>query len=315
MKKILLSLFTFILSISLLAQDSVMLRMNPEKNKVYRLKSTTEQTITQTVNGNQQAVESNVNYVVSMKMIDATQDFMIMETRFDTLSTKTNTMGKTVSFSSQSEGKMASSETAEIMSCVMNRLSKNPVYVKMDFTGKPLEVVNSRMLSEMILRDTSTITLTGPTASAVKTQIAGTVSESTLKNMVGPFTWTLPGKQVSAGDTWEISQQMNSGGMLLDIKTNYRLDRIEGNSAFISVESNIRAPENATPIKSGGATVTYDNLRGTSKSKLIVDTVSGIVSADEGETHISGKLGISGPGFSMEMPMDIIGKTNVKALQ
>lgn len=315
MKKICLSVITIFIGLTVMAQNSAMLKLNLEKNKVYRLKSNSEQTITQTVNGNQQTVESNVSYSVSLKMIDATQDFVVLETHFDTLSTLTNTMGKTVSFSSVNEGNMASSETADIMSCIMNRLSKNTVYLKMDYTGKPLEVVNAKMLSDMILKDTSAITLTGPTAGPVKQQVASTVSEGNIKTMLGPFTWTLPGKEVNTGDTWEITQQVNSGGMLLDIKTSFHLDQISGNNALITVISNIKAPENAVPIKSGVATVTYDNLKGASKSKLIVDTATGLVVEDNSETHISGNLGISGPGFSMEMPMDIIGKSSIKALK
>jgi len=315
MKKICLSVFTVFIGITLIAQNSAVLKLNPEKNKIYRMKSSSEQTITQTINGNQQTVESNVGYTVSLKMIDATQDFLIMETRFDTLSTKTNTMGKIVSFTSASEGNIASSDMSEIMSCIMNRLSKNAIYLKIDYTGKPLEVVNAKMLSDMILKDTSAIKLTGPTAGPVKQQVASTVSEANIKNMLGPFTWTLPGKEVSVGDNWLITQQLNSGGMLLDIKTNYHLDKISESNALITVESNIRAPENAIPIKSGGATVTYDNLRGTSKSKLTVDTITGFVVEENSETRISGNLGISGPGFSMEMPMDIIGKSAVKAIK
>ena len=38
--------------------------------------------------------------------------------------------------SSVSEGNIKSTETADVMSCIMNRLSKNALYVKMDFTGK-----------------------------------------------------------------------------------------------------------------------------------------------------------------------------------
>ncbi len=315
MKKICFSLFAILVGSAVMAQNSTMLKLNLEKNKVYRLRSNSEQTIIQTINGNQQTVESNVGYTVSLKMIDATQDFMVVETHFDTLTTKTNTMGKIVSFSSLSEGNITSSETADIMSCIMNRLSRNAVYIKMDYTGKPLEVLNAKMLSDMILKDTSAITLKGPAAGPVKQQVAATVGEANLKNILSAFTWTLPGRLVSAGDTWEITQQVNSGGMLLDIKTSYRLDQISGNNARITVESSIKAPENAVPIKSGGATVTYDNLKGASKSKLVLDTATGLVVEDNAETHISGKLGISGPGFSMEMPMDIIGKSETKALK
>jgi hypothetical protein len=315
MKKILLSFTAVLLCMSLVAQNTATLKMNLEKNKVYRLKSVSEQDITQTVNGVQQTTESKVNYTLSLKMIDVTSDFMITEVHFDTLITNTNTMGKVSTMSSVSEGDIKSEKTADIMSCIMNRLSKNALYVKMDFTGKPFEIVNSKMLSDLITKDTSSITLTGPTAAAVKKEITNMISDNSLKTMIGMFTWSLPGKQVSTGDTWKISQQMNSGGMMLDIVTTYHLDGLNGNNANITVESDIKAAENAAPIESGGAKVTYNDLKGLSKSTMVIDIRTGLVVEDKAKSHIAGNLGISAPGFSMQMPMDINGESKVISLQ
>jgi len=315
MKKIILSFTAVLFGISLLGQSTADLKMNLEKNKVYRLKSVSEQTIAQTINGVQQTTESNVNYTLSMKMVDATADFMITEVRFDTLITKTNAMGKTVLVSSASEGDIKSKETGDIMSAIMNRLSKNALYVKMDFAGRPFEIVNSKMLSDLILKDTSSITLEGLTASAIKKEVLNSISDNSLKTMIGMFTWCLPGRQVSAGDSWNISQQMSSGGMLLDINTSYRLDGVNGNNANVTVESNIKAAENAPPIESGGATVTYNDMKGLTRSKMVIDIRTGLIIEDLGKTHITGNLGISAPGFSMQMPMDINSESRTTALQ
>jgi hypothetical protein len=315
MKKILLSGIAVLFVISVMAQESASLKMNLEKNKLYRLKSVSEQTVTQTINGNQQTVDSKVEYTFSLKMLDVTPDFMVTEIHFDTLVTNTNTMGKTTSINSTVEGDIKSSETSDIMSCIFNRLSKNALYVKMDFTGKPVEIVNAKMLSDLVLKDTATITLAEPLAAAIKKQIAGTVSEDNLKTMISSFTWHLPNKQVSKGDNWTLTDQMNSGGMKLSIITTYHVDEIDGNNTSLTVESNIKAVENAAPIQSGGATVTYDNLAGQSKSNMVIDIRTGLVVEDKSKTRISGTLGISAPGFSMQMPMDINGETKVVALQ
>ncbi len=305
MKKILFSCVAVLFSISILAQNSANLKINLEKNKVYRLKSISEQTITQTVNGVQQTTESKVNYTLSLKMIDATADFIITEVHFDTLITNTNTMGKTILISSVNEGDIKSTETADVMSYIMNRLSKNTLYVKMDFSGKPFEIVNSKMLSDLIMKDTSSITLTGQTATAVKKEIMNTISDNSLKTMIGMFTWCLPGKQVSPGDNWNVTQQTSSGGMMLDIITTYHLDGLNDKNANITVESNIKAAENAAPIESGGAKVTYNDLKGLSKSNMVIDIRTGLLIEDKAKTHITGTLDISAPGFSMQMPMDI----------
>jgi len=315
MRKILLSFTAVLCCMSLVAQTTANLKMNLEKNKVYRFKSVSEQVITQTVNGVQQTTESKVNYSLSLKMIDATSDFIITELHFDTLITNTNTMGKVANMSSVNEGDIKSEKTADIISCIMNRLSKNALYVKMDFAGKPFEIVNSKMLSDLITKDTSSITLAGPMAAAVKKEIINMISDNSLKTMIGMFTWFLPGKQVSTGDTWNVTQQMNSGGMMLDIITTYHLDGLNGNNANITVESDIKAAENAVPIESGGAKVTYNDLKGLSKSNMVIDIRTGLLIEDKAKSRITGNLGISAPGFSMQMPMDINGESKVIALQ
>ena len=289
--------------------------MNLEKNKVYRFSSVSEQTIIQTVNGNQQTIESKTNYAVSLKMVDATADFMITEVHFDTLITNTNSMGKMVNISSVNEGDIKSTETADVMSYIMNQMSKNALYIKMDFAGKVLEIVNSKMLSDVIMKDTSSITLTGPVGSGIKSQIKNLISDNSLKTMIEMFTHYLPGKQISKGDNWNVTVSTNSGGMKLDIITDYNLDGLNGNAANITAESNIKAAENAAPMLSGGAKITYDDIKGLSKSSMIIDIRTGLIIEDRSKTHIAGNLGVSGPGYSMQIPMDINGESKVIALQ
>ena len=298
-----------------MAQNNVNLKMNLEKNKVYRFKSYSAQTVTQTINGNQQTTDTKVDYTLSLKVIDATADFMISEVHIDTMKTNTNAMGKSIIINSSNAADIKSKEMADVMSCILNRLSKNALYAKIDYTGRVAEIVNAKMLSDVILKDTSSITLTGPTRSAIKKQIESLISDKTLKTTIEMFTYHLPGKQVAIGDNWNINVTTNSGGMSLDINTKYHLDGLSGNNANITVEADIKAAANADPIISGPAKVTYDDLKGLSKSTMVIDTTTGLVTEDKAKTHIAGNLGISGPGFSMTMPMDINGESKVIALQ
>lgn len=296
-------------------QSGADLKLNLEKNKVYKLSSSSEQTIVQTVNGNQQTVESKSVYAISLKMMDVAKEFMVTEVRFDSMSTTTNTMGKVIKMSSSSQGDIKSSETSEIMSYVMNRLSKTPVYAKIDFTGKVLELVNGKMVSDMIARDTSNLTLTGPVAAALKTQIVNMVGDNSLKTLIAMFTHFLPGKSVNKGESWEITNTSNSGGLSLDIVTTYRLDAIAANNANVTAESVIRTAANAVPMKQGGATITYDDIKGLSKSTMSVDPGTGLVIESNAKSHISGNLGLSMPGVSMTIPMDINSNSKVISLQ
>src|SRR5664280_493188 len=125
MKKKLLSLVVAMFCLSVMAQNSVNLKLNPEKNKVYRFNSVSESTVSQTINGNSQSSDTKTNNTISIKMVDATSDFMIAEVRFDSLITNSNAMGKVTIMNSRKEGDMKSSEATEVMACVNNRLSKN----------------------------------------------------------------------------------------------------------------------------------------------------------------------------------------------
>jgi hypothetical protein len=233
MKKILILFVAFLTTISLMAQNTADLKLNLEKNKVYRFNSASEQTIIQTVNGNQQTVESKADYTVSIKMIDSTPDFMIAEVHIDTMKTNTNTMGKASVMSSASEANIKSAEMTDVISCIMNRLSKNALYVKLDYTGKAIEIVNSKMLGDVILKDTSSITLAGPVAAAIKKQVANMISDNALKTIVEMFTWNLPGRLVATGDNWNMTAKTNSGGMALDVITAFHLNGVKDNSADI----------------------------------------------------------------------------------
>jgi proteasome assembly chaperone (PAC2) family protein len=315
MKKIFLLFIAVLFCISIMAQNTTNLKLNLEKNKVYRFKSYSAQTITQTINGNQQATDTKVDYALSLKVIDATADFMISEVHIDTMKTNTNAMGKSIIISSTSEADIKSKEMTDVISCILNRLSKNAVYAKIDYTGRVAEIVNAKMLSDVILKDTSSLTLTGPTRSSVKKQIENLISDKTLKTTIEMFTYHLPGKQVAIGDNWNINVTTNSGGMSLDINTKYHFDGISGNTANITVEADIKATANADPIISGAAKVTYDDLKGLSKSTMVTDIRTGLVVEDKAKTQITGNLGISAPGMSMTIPMDINGESKIIALQ
>jgi len=305
MKKSILLIITIVFCASLSGQTGINLRLNPEKNKVYKLHSIAEQTILQTINGNQQTIESKSVYSLSLKMVDSSPAFIVAEIRFDTIDTKTNTMGKVVRSGSALGGNIESKETSEIMSFFMNSLTRNSLYAKIDYSGKVSEIMNSKMISDKILKDTSLITLTGPTSSALKGQIINMVSDNSLRTLIDMFTNNLPGKEVNTGDNWSSVSSTNAGGMSLDITTVYHLTSVSGNTASISAESNIRAAANAVPMESGGAKITYDDFKGLSKSAISIETVTGFIIENTSKTRITGNLGVSVPGMNMQIPMDI----------
>jgi len=315
MKKFYAITITALLTVSLFGQVNPELKLKLEKNKIYRLHSVSEQNIVQTINGNQQTIESKSGYDISIKMVDATSSFIVAEVRLDTISNFSNSMGKSTKMSSVNPGDIKSKETSDIMSFIMNKMSKTPIYAKIDFTGKVIEIVNKKMLSDMILKDTASMTLTGMTASTLITQIKNMTNESAYHTLIELFTNNLPGKAVATGESWIITSATNAGGMSLDITTNSKLDKVSGNNAMVSAESNIKAAANAPPMEVGGGKITYDDISGLSKSDIVIDITTGLVVQSTAKSHVTGNLGFSMPGVSMQIPMDINSNSKITSIK
>lgn len=310
MKKILLVCIALAVVFPLTAQTT--LKLNPEKNKVYRFKSVSDQNVSQTVNGMEQNTHSVSSTYLSLKMLDATPEFYVMEARFDSIITKTNAMGKAMLITSASEGNMASKEAADVMSAVINKLCKNALYIKIDLTGKVRELVNYNMLSGIILKDTGLIT--GNTAQVLKQQVVNMVTPDALTLMIETFTYNLPNKEVKEGDTWEFLSPVNSGGMELEIRSDFSLVKLDGSNADVESESSIKTAANAKPMNYGGANITYDNLSGMGQATLTIDTQTGFMNSSHQEMNITGNLSLSVQGRSMEIPMRIESETAVTKL-
>jgi hypothetical protein len=312
MKKMLFSVISIFLCFAMSAQTSVNLKLNPEKNKVYRFQSESEQVTSQTVNGMDQTTSTDSRTYLSFKMMDAAQGYIIAEARFDSILTKSNSMGQVVVINSNLEGNMASKEMSDVMSCIMHRICKNPLYVKLEPTGKVADIINLAMLQDLILKDTSLIT--GPMAPAMKMQAVNAVNKDQLKSMIQNFTYLLPAKDVKPGEKWTINDPLNAGGMSLVVNSDYTLQNVSGNSAAIVGESSVKAAENAKPMEFSGAKITYDNIMGLSKSTITVDTSTGFVKENKSKMTMTGNLGVAVQGMNMEIPMKVDSETTVAAI-
>lgn len=312
MKTFLLTALSVFICVSMMAQNAT-LKINPEKNKMYRFKAVSNQNISQTVNGMEQTTTSNSNSVFAFKMMDASQGFIVAEVKFDTIVNITNAMGKVATVSSALQGNMVSEEASEVMSAIMNRLSKNAIYVKLNETGKVMDIVNHAMLRDIILKDTGSIS--AKLKPVLIPQIQNTVSVDALKTMIEMYTYNLPGKPVNKGEQWTIAVPVNSGGMSLEIVSNYKLNDINNNTGIIVAESSIKASANAKPLEYPGAKITYDGISGMGKSDIKLNTVTGLTIENSSKMNIIGDLNVSTSGMSMQIPMKIVSESTIKSIQ
>ncbi|HEX2935791.1 MAG TPA: DUF6263 family protein [Bacteroidales bacterium] len=310
MKKILFSALAVVLCGSMMAQNSAVLKLNLEKNKVYKHKSNSDLNITQSVNGMQQAQQMKNQSYLSIKMVDSKPEFMIAEVRFDSIVTKINAMGQTIVNNSNKPGDMKSANAAEITSAILNRFCNNPLFVKMDYSGKVLEVVNLKMFSDVVTKGLDSAKVDPST----KNQLTSMVKLEAIKPSIEGAYALLPGKSVNIGDTWEVSNTINSNGMNLTSTSKFKLVSLSNNVATLAAESNIAAI-GGKPMETNGMKINYDDLKGLGKSTILVDMKTGLIKDVTGKSNIAGNLSLDMAGTNMQIPLEIQIESKVEPIQ
>lgn len=301
MKKILFSAFALVLCGSMMAQNSAVLKLNLEKNKVYKHKSVSDLNITQTVNGMQQAQQVKTLSYLSIKMVDSKPEFMIAEVRFDSIITQMNAMGQTAITNSNKPGDINSSNATDVSGALLNRFCNNPLFVKMDYSGKVLEVVNLKVFSDVVTKGLDSAKIDP----ASKNQLGSMVKLEAIKPSIEGAYAVLPGKSVNVGDTWEVSNAINSNGMNLTTTGKFKLVSVSNNVATIAAESNIAAV-GGKPMETNGMKINYDDLKGLGKSTILVDMKTGLVKDVTGKSNIAGNLSLDMAGTNMQIPLEIL---------
>lgn len=314
MKTLKISAIFLLFSVALFAQKSADLKLNLEKGKVYKFKSSTESSVAQTMGGMQQTTESKNESYVSIKAVDLKPEFVVVEFRIDSTIAKTNTMGKVSVMNSNITGDIKSKEIVDVMNSVMNRMSKNPLYVKLDFSGKAIEIINMKMYSDIVLKGVDSLNIEGPMAPMIKSQITGMVDEKALKTTTLAMFNYLPGKKVTVGEKWEMLTPMTMNGMTFNISSSNKLESVEGNAANIASDMNIQ-PASAEPMVMGGYKINYSELKGLSKTTMSVNIKNGLFTNSVSKTQMSGNLSIDIPGNPMQVPMDITTESKVTAIE
>lgn len=302
----------FSITLVLNAQKSARLKLNLEQNKVYSFEQVSKNHIKQTINGMQQNTDVTSKSVVSMKMVEKTPEFVVLEVKIDSMNIETHAGGMVIKMNSANAGNLKSSDPGEIMSHFIHRMCQNPLFAQMDYNGKIIKFINHDAYTAYVYKNLDSIS-GGQMAMMMKNQASNIASESPLQQMIESSTAALPGKEVKVGDSWQITNDINSNGMTYHTETDFKLKEINGNLASMTAEAVIE-PASSEPVVVNGQQLT-NNIRGVSKADLVVDTDTGLQVASNGKVHMEGDISINMGGNSMNIPMVIEGTVSTKLLK
>ncbi len=295
--------------LSLMAQSSANLKLNLEKNKTYKAKTTSTQTISQTINGMQQSTEMKSTMVLSVKPVNISADYILAEVCFDSIINNTNMAGRKMDMNSSKPGNMKSSDPMEIMGCLLYRLSKSILSMKIAYTGNVVEISNMKSITDSVMLGVDSLQ---GAAKMVQMQAKMLINELSLKGMIEAVTAYLPGKQVKVGDQWESRINQSSSGIGILTINKLKLKKIDGNQAEVAGEATIE-PLSSAPIEMNGAQITYD-VRGLSKSNLTIDTKTCWVIKGTSKQHLQGNVNVKMQGNEMQIPVEVDGTSDIVSI-
>lgn len=295
----LISLF-FLASINVAVMSQpAELKYNLEKGKTYKIKSSSVQDQTMTVQGTERKTETkNVSYF-SLKMLDAKPDFFLAEVKFDTM--RTTVSMPPMELTSTEKGDINAEDPVEVTKCILNRLSNSTMVVRLDYGGHVQDIMNHNVIEQTVLQGTDS--LKGQAAMA-KGQLEMMVTKEALVGMIEGITAYLPNTKVIKGDTWESSVVSKQGGVGMAINTSFVLKELTQKNGTIEGDIIIE-PASTGPTMMNGAEIT-NKLRGLGESNMVIDPNTGWLIKASSKIRLSGTMDVKAPGQNMSLPMETL---------
>jgi sRNA-binding regulator protein Hfq len=305
MKKTCLTLIAATCFAILNIQATTNLKLNLEKGKEYKINSTTIQNMVMTVNGMQMNTDVNSFNAITYLPDSLGKEYMIVKVTFDSVISNVNNPYRPMKINSNKPGDKKSPEN--LMSNVWSTLSKNPLIVKLSYTGKVIDIRNLNAIMDSVSKQLDSLPET------MKPQMKGAVDNAlsfdVLKMIVESAMSYLNDQPINSGDKWESKYTIKPSGMELSITTKFKCKNIENNQANISGDVLIESPENAV-MNMGGQQAPFD-LRGMGTSEMSVDLNTGLVIKGKMKQKMQGSMTIQGN----PMPMNIESTTEIEAIK
>ena len=299
MKRIPLTVFTLALCVTVFSQSAVMLKFNLDKDKVYKMKTTSNQNVVSSFNGN--SFTSTVNSVnsISYKLVSQVNNMMNIEFRFDTIQSKSTSPAGNRETNSAKVAKKA-----EYLEQMMNRFSSNTIIAKISTSGKFSGFVDYKTFRDKILLGLDSVP--DNKKDQLKKQIDMVVKESSIQSMIEPLFAYMPDKEVKTGDKWETSYSLAGGGMSGMIFNTITLGSTDLNSTQLEMTSELES----IPNTDGNAPMSFD-IKGNSTGTITINTKTGLIINSIENKKYSGSMTVKNQGNTMNLPMTIEAKTEI----
>jgi hypothetical protein len=298
MKKLISTVFFTLLGISLMAQTPVNLKLNLEKGKVYKVKSSNKQVMKITAGGQQINIDVLSSSVVNYKVLKQENGVMDIEFKFDTISSKTSSpMGS-------KETNSAKPATNDPVEKIMNKMSTYSIVAKISTAGKFINFVNYSTFKDNVMFVLDSIPTTK--RDQAKTAADMLLKESAVKSMIEPLFAYLPETPVKTGDTWETTYIRSASGMSMLALNSFTLKGVEKDMATVSGKTDIES----LPSTDASAQMSQE-LKGSMTFEGTIDVATGLALKNTSKGHIEGTTTVKNNGNEMKMPIEVDSQSEI----
>ncbi|MGB0838177.1 MAG: DUF6263 family protein [Flavobacteriaceae bacterium] len=297
MKKIYLSL-SLVMSVFIMTAQKTSLELKLKPQEVYYQNSISTSAVTQTIQGQEIEMNLEAASITELKVVEANADSYLMDVKYVGMSMEMSSMAGSMSYDGlqPKDGDPASQMLA-------NMIGKT-FQVVIDKQGKVLETKNIQVIWEgMEERNTGLI---GPNLDALIDQMKVQYSENNFAANLELTTNIYPKQEVAVGESWTVEGNIVNN-IVLNLKTTYTLESVNGDKGMIKASAVISTPADAGTAKSQGIEMEF-KLDGTMESLIEVNLTTGWATASKMEQKMKGSaktVANSTMPMSMTIPMEV----------
>ncbi len=266
--------------------EKILLRYNLQEGQTYSLRMNMEQKISQTLMGQEIAVNQTLGLDVHYDVQDVdNRGNMTAQVVIDALRYRMESPMGNIEYDSQKPA--AADPTAQIFGALVGA----GFTMKISPTGEVLEVSGVQEMVEDILGRLDTL---GASRDQLMQTLGQWLDEKGLAQITGLNTAVYPDYPIAVGESW--SKEISGGGMgvmALSINNTWTLRSCQGGACTIEVRSTAQSAAGAAPVEMMGIQVSYD-IAGDQSGTIQVDRTTGWIIHADLKQRFEGKVAVKG---------------------
>ena len=255
------------------AKERLTLQLNLDQGSTYAMRVTTEQKMSQTVQGQQFAMDQTtmMEYVYDVTEVDEMGNTTIKMTYDKIGFTQDGPMGRTEYRSWEDTGTVPMTAKAFAVMAGKN------VTMELSRRGHVTHISGTESIIDAMLKEFD-LSIDDEMKKELEENLKRQFGEEAFKETMNEMFAVYPDRPVGIGDTWQAKAVVQMG-FPMAIHNTWRLKGIKDGKVYVEVNSKIE-PNTETSVKQMGMEMTYD-VSGNQKGSLVLDESTGwLIEAD-----------------------------------